>query len=333
MVPARPDDASVFSEAVKERDAALMKALNNMRIMVSRLEELIDAPFDKQVARRVASRIGVSDLSRNDIDSQIGVTERYFQRWCHEYFLTATARVHIGVRIEPVHVTTHYPSPEPGGFLKFFPHKINEDFVKVNRDHIGDLLFRMAAVAWRQAGTEPTDYDKKQMYNVLYSRGEEGLYRRLAAETQGTDLTTRFTDFERETKARYWSLVMRGQDVHDYFLRLKREQAAQARKRKPARDHFVDELKAVADALRIIRRFDKDRFVECFRQYKTDFTAFLLDANTEDMYAVPLMRSRRRLGLRSSSMAKRAGDRHERFQQLYDLAEKADEKAAAEAKA
>jgi len=308
-------------DAVTRRNEELARHTRNMRVAVGRLEELIDAPHSPELAAQVAARLGVEHLTDADVARELIETQQHFLRLCRQYFDRARSKVYGRTRVDPVVVTSHLPSLEPEAYLGFFRAKLDEDFTKVNRDHIGDMLFRMAVVKYREAGARPSGEQKRKMHSILYGKRDEGLHRRLAAERRGMALTSRFTDFEPETKARFWSVALEPEDVGAFFEHLMARHLSRSKRRETPPDYYVHECAPLADGMRLMMRFDVPRYKNCYRAYKQRFTAFLLDERLERIFAVPLLRHRHRCGIRSRSIVSRAGEKKERYDLLRSAVE------------
>ena len=315
----KDDEKRLVEKALAARDEELTRGLHNMRVMVTRLEELLDAPSDAELAKRVCARLGIQELTPDAAASHLREMEEKFVRACYDYFILAGQTQFGPVRLQPVHVTTHLPSKNPLAYIGFFEQKLNEDLTKVNLNHIGDLMFRMAFVIYRAAKTKPRDEDILKMHDILYGKGQEGWHRVLQARRRGEKLESRYTPFEDDTKVRFYSIVLTPGMTMQYFDRLRTEYESRTLKHMLAPDYFVTELWILARAMRVLSAYDYERYRACYRVYKQHFTQFVLDEHLEDKYAVQLLMDRHKCGMRSKSIASRAGPRADRYNTLIAM--------------
>ena len=287
-----------------------------MRVILRRLEELVDAPYFAEKRARVLQRLDVADLTDGAVHAAMREMQAEFMGLCGEYFHLAIAKAYQGRPVEPAHVTSHLPGRTADAFLPFFLQKVTEESMKVNRDHIGDILFRAAMVHYRHSGTEPASEHRRRMREVLYGERDEGAYRRLAARRGIRNVQTLFTDYEDETKRRFWSVTMRPHDIEEFFDHLINCHPKLVARKRIAPGDYVRELGVLADAMRLTRLYDRPRYKACFSVFKMKFTRFVLHDTLGTEYAASLIRSRAVCGMRLRSIASRAGERETRLRQI-----------------
>ena len=316
-------------DATAARDRELNRLAREMRVVVGRLEDLLDAPYFPEIEERVAQRLGVPHLTEETSTRALQERQTDFAGLCCDYFHFATTKAYRRKAIAPVHVTSHLPGRQPEHFLHFFCQKLEEEFMKINRDHVGDMLLRAAMVHYRQSRTKPKPEHRKRMWEVLYGKRDPGPYRKLAARSGVKGLDSYATDYETESKKRFWSVAMQPEDIEEFLEHLlNRHQRLVVRKRVPP-DYYVTELGALVGAMRLTSLYDWQQYKACYRTYKQKFTDFVLDERLDLTYAASLLRNRRRCGMHLQSIASRARDRQPRLETILQVIRRAGHRLAA----